>query len=102
MAQPIFETREAGGHLVVAFEIPGGVTSPAEFAAAVVAMPDVSGQQIVLLNGRGPVWGYCMLTHAAHATPAVATYDPRAGGYVVVESHSEDYKVGDVLPDPEL
>jgi len=100
MAKPTISVAEVGDFRVVKFEIPGGVTSPAEFAEAVAEVGDLSGSKAVLLNGRGPVWGYAMLAHSAHPTPAVATYDPRLG-YVVVATHSPDFAVGQVVADPE-
>ena len=100
MAKPIINISTLkSGHRKVAFEIPGGVTSPRE-AAEAVAEIKISGDLPVLLNGRGPVWLYGMLAHAAHATPAVATFDPRLG-YVVIASHDERFAEGDVIPDPE-
>jgi CRISPR-associated protein Csx3 len=93
---------EKGGYRICKFEIPGGVTTPPEFAEAVREIVDqLPGNLPVLINGRGPVWGYGMLIHASHPTPVVATYDPRLLGYVVVASHSPRFKVGDVIPDPE-
>lgn len=102
MAKPIITITDLEcGFRKVAFEIPGGVTSPAEFAEAISeAAEQLPGNKPVLLNGRGPVWGYCMLAHAAHPTPAVATFDPRLG-YIVVASHSSCYKEGDSIADPE-
>jgi CRISPR-associated protein Csx3 len=82
---------------LVIFEIPGGITSPAEFAAAVSAIEQqLTGSLPILINGRGPIWGYGMLFHLAHATPAIAVYDPRLG-YVVVQSHDPRFQVGDIL-----
>lgn len=102
MAKPKFELTtvdsDAVGYLRVDFGIPGGATTPAEFAEAVEAIePNLSGKLVVLLSGRGPVWGFAMLAHAAHATPAVATFDPRLG-YVVVQSHTKLFAVGEVIP----
>lgn len=103
MAKPIITVTDlSNGFRKIAFEIPGGVTSPAEFAEAVnEAEKQITGDKPVLLNGRGPVWGYGMLIHAAHPTPAVATFDPRLG-YVVVQSHDERFKIGDTIADPEV
>ncbi len=102
MAKPnisVFD-HEAGVRLVK-FEIPGGVTTPAEFAEATAEVADqIPGDRPVLVNGRGPVWGYGMLLHAAHPTPAVATFDPRVG-YVVVATHDPRWAVGDIIADPE-
>ena len=52
----------------------------------------------IILSGRGPIWLYGFLIHFYHPTKFVATYDPRLAGAVVVESHSIDYKAGDVIP----
>jgi len=101
MAKPIFSIVDKANFRLVKFEIPGGVTTPEEFAEATVEVAaDLPGDQPVLINGRGPVWGYGMLIHVAHPTPAVGCYDPRLG-YVVVESHDARWVVGQVIPDPE-
>lgn len=103
MAAPVFEMiRDHQEYLVVKFEIPGGVTTPEEFSTAVEEVEkEIAGSSAVLLNGRGPVWGYGMLIHAAHPTPAVGVYDPRLQGYVVVQTHNDKYTSGEVIPDPE-
>lgn len=100
MAKPNISVSNGGGYKLVKFEIPGGVTTPAEFAEATKEAGALGGENPVLINGRGPVWGYAMLTHEAHPSPAVATFDPRLG-YVVVQTHDERYKVGQIIPDPE-
>ncbi len=101
MAKPIITLVDLEKFRVVKFEIPGGVTTPAEFAEATAEVVDqLPGDKPVLVNGRGPVWGYAMLVHGAHPTPAVATYDPRLG-YVVVATHDPAYQVGDLIEDPE-
>lgn len=101
MAKPNIVISIVQGLKLVKFEIPGGVTSPTEFAGAVAEVAThLPGPEAVLVNGRGPVWGYAMLVHGAHPTPCVATFDPRLG-YVVVATHDEKYKVGDVIADPE-
>jgi CRISPR-associated protein Csx3 len=102
MAKPIIAFRDGDGCRVVSFEIPGGVTTPAEFAEAVADITDrLAGARGVIIDGRGPVWGYAMLVHGAHATPWVATRDPRLGGAVVVQSHDPTRRVGEVMPFPE-
>ena len=101
MAWPIITAADVADFRVVRFEIPGGVCTPQEFADATRQVVALAGSKVVLLNGRGPVWGYGMLIHAAHPTPAVGTFDPRLGGYVVVASHNAAYAVGSVIPDPE-
>ncbi len=106
MAKPTITVKDhAAGARLVKFEIPGGVTTPEEFAAAMAAVEkDLPGDRPVLINGRGPIWGYGMLIHAAHPTPAVAVYDPRlgvGGAYVVVATHDARFSVGGLVPDPE-
>jgi len=59
--------------------------------------PKVNTTKGVILSGRAPIWLYCFLTHCYHPTKFVATYDPRLGGAVVVETHCLDYKVGEVI-----
>ncbi len=51
----------------------------------------------VVLSGRGPIWLYGYLVHYYHPTKFIATYDPRLGGAVVVQSHDREYNVGDVI-----
>jgi len=51
----------------------------------------------VVLSGRGPIWLYGYLIHFYHATKFVAVYDPRLEAAVVVESHTEEVKVGDLI-----
>jgi CRISPR-associated protein Csx3 len=101
MAKPEIKIADNGEFRLVKFEIPGGVSTPGEFASAVAEVEKgLPGDRAVLINGRGPVWGYGMLIHASHPTPAVGTYDPRLG-YVVVATHDTRYGVGSVIPDPE-
>jgi CRISPR-associated protein Csx3 len=77
------------------------VTTPSQFAEAVQEIElKLAGAFVVLVNGRGPVWGYGMIFHAAHPSAAIATYDPRLG-YVVTQTHNERFHVGQVLEDPE-
>jgi CRISPR-associated protein Csx3 len=100
MAKPTFEIVQADGVRLVKFEIPGGVTTPKEFAEAVDEIaPQLPGDTPVVFDGRGPVWGFGMLLHATHPTPWTATADPRLGA-VVVATHSTDRKVGDVIAHP--
>lgn len=59
--------------------------------------PKVNATKGVVLSGRGPIWLYCYLAHYYHPTKFIATYDPRLGGAVIVESHNPNYKIGDIL-----
>jgi CRISPR-associated protein Csx3 len=90
---------------VVSFDIPGGRCTPDEFVAAVLPIQSsLVGPFGVVIDGRGPIWGYGMLIHAAHASRFVATRDPRLGdgqGAVIVESHHPGFAQGEVLSLPE-
>ncbi len=103
MTEPIIEISDLPtGERKVAFDIPGGTCTPQEFATATERCTNrLAGNRIVLITGRGPIWGYAMLAHGAHATPAVATFDPRFLGYVVVATHDNRYRMGQIIPDPE-
>lgn len=101
MAKPEFKFSNrdsaAGPVRLVEFDIPGGVTTVPEFAEAVGEIEkSLPGSLPVFFSGRGPVWGYGMLLHAAHPTPATGTYDPRLG-FVVVASHDERFKRGAII-----
>ena len=52
---------------------------------------------LVILSGRGPIWLYGFLIHFYHPVKAVAVFDPRLDGAVVVESHSTDFKIGSIV-----
>lgn len=51
----------------------------------------------IVISGRLPVWAYSALVHFYHPRPFVATFDPRLGGAVVVESHVRGINIGDVI-----
>ena len=59
--------------------------------------PKVNATKGVVLSGRGPIWLYCYLAHYYHPTKFIATYDPRLGGAVIVESYNPNYKIGNIL-----
>lgn len=105
MTKPIFEIKDIQGadgiqFRSVNFEIPGGVTTPTQFAEAVQEIQaQLVGALPILINGRGPVWGYGMLLHSAHPSPAIATYDPRLG-YVIVQTHDERFQLGATIDLP--
>jgi CRISPR-associated protein Csx3 len=101
MAQPIFTIHDQAPYRIVKFDIPGGVTTPDQFATVVTDItPQLSGAFVVLINGRGPVWGYNMIAHAAHPSRAIGTYDPRLG-YVITETHDAQFILGQIIADPE-
>lgn len=59
--------------------------------------PKVNPTKGVVLSGRAPIWLYCYLVHHYHPTKFIAAYDPRLGGAVIVESHSSQPEVGDIM-----
>jgi len=59
--------------------------------------PLLYGTKGVILYGRSPIWLYCYLTHYYHIMKFIATYDPRVGGAVIVESHTKEYEAGDII-----
>jgi CRISPR-associated protein Csx3 len=100
--RPLISGVDKAEFCLVEFVIPGGITTPEEFASAMAgAQMFLSGDKVVLISGRGPDWGYGMLLHAAHPAPAVGIYDPWLRGYVVAATDSPDYTLGQVIPDPE-
>jgi CRISPR-associated protein Csx3 len=101
MAKPEITLTELDEFIVVRVVIPGDVATPREFYEAVSEVTDrLAGDKTILINGRAPIWGHGMSVHAAHPTPAVATFDPRLG-YVVVATHDGRFSVGQILADPE-
>lgn len=89
-----FDVKKAEKWNVLLFELDDSL-NPNDLKS--VIPPELPGTKGVVLSGRGPIWLYCFLAHYYHPTKFIATYDPRAGGAVVVESHTPEYKVGDVL-----
>jgi len=84
---------------LVEIEIPNAVATREEFAEVVAEhSPKLPGNLPVFFTGRAPVWGYSMLVHAAHPTPAVGVYEPRELGYVIVATHDARYAVGQLVP----
>ncbi|MEM1659453.1 MAG: CRISPR-associated ring nuclease Crn3/Csx3 [Candidatus Jordarchaeales archaeon] len=55
------------------------------------------GSAAVIISGRLPVWAFSAITHLLHPFAAVATFDPRLRGGVIVASHVPDLRVGDVI-----
>ncbi len=53
--------------------------------------------RLLIISGRGPIWFYGYLLEYYHPVKAVAFYDPRLNGAVVVASHTPEYEVGDLI-----
>ena len=90
-----FQTKEEEKWTLLTFELDEAI-SPKDLK--ILKPPKLRGDKGVLISGRGPIWLYCFLVHCYHPTRFVATYDPRERGAVVVESHSSEYKAGDIVP----
>lgn len=95
--------RKNGEFKLVYFELPTFGVDPRAVANKIIAMAEHwNGPETVLFRGQGPVWLYGMLVHSAHATPNVATFEPRKNGYVVVCQHGGKWQAGDVVPSSEV
>jgi len=92
-----FQVRETPEYTFVEFILPQAI-EPSVLTN--LRPPTVNSRRGVILSGRGPIWLYCYLVHYYHPTLYVATYDPRLGGAVVVESHTPNVREGDVIPIP--
>ena len=47
--------------------------------------------EVVVLSGRGPIWFYGLVQHLVqHTVGALAYFDPKVGGAVIVASHRYD------------
>ncbi len=90
-----FLVREFGEFTLVSFDTEGPIRPG---VLKTLKPPAVNGRKGVILSGRGPIWLYGFLVHYYHPTVWVATYDPRLGGAVVVESHVPGVTPGDVIP----
>ncbi|RLI81162.1 CRISPR-associated protein Csx3 [Archaeoglobales archaeon] len=89
-----FKVEEKDEYSIVSFEL-SNVITPEKLSS--LRPPKVNPTKGVILSGRGPIWLYCYLAHYYHPTKFIATYDPRLGGAVIVESHSPEYEVGKVI-----
>ena len=89
-----FKVIEEKNYTIVHFELEGNITPE---ILKEIKPPKVDGTKGVILSGRGPIWLYCYLAHHYHPTKFVATYDPRLGGAVIVESHTQECEIGDVI-----
>lgn len=75
-----------------------GVEAPTTPDAPLPTMPQIPRGELVVIEGRAPIWRYTMAFHQLHgsAAGAIAVYDPRLGA-VVVASHSTAYRAGQVI-----
>lgn len=91
-----FESKQEEAFTLVNFEISADVIEPEILCD--LHPPEVEFTKGVVISGRGPIWLYGFLVHQYHPARFVATFDPRLGGAVVVETHSKDVHIGEVIP----
>lgn len=89
-----FGSNEKDDYTVVFFELSSPITPK---ILPYINPPSVNSTKGVVLSGRGPIWLYCHLAHHYHPTKFIAVHDPRLGGAVVVESHSPNYQIGEII-----
>ena len=88
-----FNVLEKDTYTIVSFELDTPLT-PEELKR--LKPPQVDFSKGVVISGRGPIWLYGYLIHFYHPSKFVTIHDPRLGA-VVIQSHSPEYKVGDVI-----
>ena len=89
-----FKVKEKENYTLIHFELEDNIVPE---ILKKVKPPKVDGTKGVVLSGRGPIWLYCYLAHYYHPTKFIATYDPRIGGAIVVESHEQGLEVGEII-----
>jgi len=82
-----------------------GVITPEELPQLIEKLIEEVGNKYmgkgVIISGRMPVWAHSAIAHEFHPCRWVAHFDPRIGA-VVVESHTPQVKVGQVIPIEQL
>jgi CRISPR-associated protein Csx3 len=78
-----------------------GVEGPITPDESLPSLPDIPRGALVVIEGRAPIWRYGMAFHRLHGSPAgaIAVFDPRLGA-VVVASHREEWREGQVIDLP--
>ncbi|MEM3408493.1 MAG: CRISPR-associated ring nuclease Crn3/Csx3 [Candidatus Micrarchaeia archaeon] len=88
-----FNVEEREKYTIISFQM--DIMSPEDLQN--INPPKVDCSKGVILLGRGPIWLYGYLIHVYHPTKFVATYDPRLQGAVIVESHTKEYSIGELI-----
>lgn len=75
-----------------------GVDKPIEPSEPLPELPNIAPGQLVVIEGRSPIWRYGIALSKLHGSKAgaIACYDPRVGA-VIVCSHNPSWKEGNVL-----
>jgi len=90
-----FEVVEKSEYTIVHFRLSAPI-KPEDLPLILSAAPVIDASKGVVLSGRAPVWLHSALAHKYHPSAWIAHYDPRLGA-VVIETHTPDRKVGEVL-----
>jgi len=77
---------KTGAIQLLEFSIEGGLMRPEELAS--ISPPGVDPSRPLIISGRGPQWLYQFFIHWYHFSRLLATFEPRIGKGVVVESPS--------------
>ena len=91
----ILHSKPHDNFALIEIEIPEGVCTPEDLKS--LNLPFYNPTKGVIISGRAPVWVFSTLVHEFHPTLWIATFDPRLGGGVVVQTHTKDIKVGDLI-----
>jgi len=90
-----FQIKEFDEFIILEFFIEGGILNPEDLRT--IELPPLPYNKGIAISGRGPVWLYCNLTHLLHPARWIATYEPRTNSIIVVASHVNTYRPGDVI-----
>jgi CRISPR-associated protein Csx3 len=93
MSNVVLTKEEREGYTLIKIDLMNNVT-PEDLK--LITPLTVDYRKGVVLSGRGPIWLYGYLIHNYHPAAWVAVYDPRIGA-VVVQSHTRNIAVGDVI-----
>jgi CRISPR-associated Csx3 family protein len=64
-----------------------------------IELPDIHGNIALIVSGRMPLWlSNVIVQRYSHLVAAVAVYDPKLSGGVVVTSYNPEFQIGQVIP----
>jgi CRISPR-associated protein Csx3 len=87
-----------GNVLRLSFGTPAQNDQIVRDAVAAVKELNLTGGQLVKLNGPASLPVACAIAHeVGHLYGAVACFDPKLAKYVVAISHNPQYSVGDLI-----
>mgnify|MGYP001793934389 CR=1 FL=1 len=90
-------------HLHIRITADNGLITPTDLKGLTLPKTLVPSQGVII-EGKAPIWLYGYLVHECHASAWVGCFDPRlgsdssrSGGAVVIETHSPQVDVGQVI-----